>query len=61
VVAIEQNALALKFVNKQTNELCLLAVKKNGLALKLVTRQTSATCIAAIEQNGNVPFGRKEK
>ena len=37
-VAIQQNPLALEFVEPQTKKLCLLALNLNGLALKHIKR-----------------------
>lgn len=51
------NGLLLKFVENQTEELCLVAVKQNGLALKFVINQTEEICIAAAKQNRDaIPY-----
>ena len=53
IEAVKQNGLALKYVKKQTNELCLEAVKQNGCALQYVKIQTSEICLEAVKQNIN--------
>ena len=51
------NGLLLKFLEKQTEELCLTAVQQNGLALKFVKEQTPKICIAAAKQNRDaIPY-----
>ena len=51
-LAVQQDGLALEFVNNQTPELCELAVRQNGLALQFVVNQSSELCELAVQQNG---------
>ena len=48
---ILHNGMLLKFINKQTDELCINAVKQNGLALEYVGRQTEEICLQSVKQN----------
>lgn len=50
-VAIEQNGLALQFINQQDTEMCQRAVKKNGLALQFVHDKTWDICTLAYTSN----------
>ena len=43
---------AMKEIQNQTNEICLLAVKQNGMALQFVKNQTNEICLSAVQQNG---------
>jgi len=51
IEAIKQNGLLLKFVKKQTYDICLEAVSQNGLALEYVETQTATLCFRAAKQN----------
>ncbi len=42
----------LKYVKKQTHQICLEAVTYNGHALEYVKKQTPEICLAAVKQNG---------
>ena len=53
VEAVKQKGWALKFVKKQTQELCLEAVKQNGYALQYVKDQTPELCLEAVKQDGS--------
>ena len=48
---IKINASFIKFVSKQTDELCKLAVQKNVSSLQFVKEQTEELCKFAILQN----------
>jgi hypothetical protein len=50
--AVERCGIDLKFIKKQTPEICLAAVKQNGLALYYVKEQSYQICLAAVKQNG---------
>jgi len=43
---------AMKEIQNQTEEMCLLAVKQNGMALQFVKNQTNEICLLAVKQNG---------
>lgn len=47
---VRQDGLELKFVMKQTPEICMTAVKQNGLALKYVEKQTPEIWLAAVRK-----------
>jgi hypothetical protein len=51
---VQQNSSALRFVNRQTPELCMAAVCHDGYALLHVREQTPELCMAAVQQNGIV-------
>lgn len=51
LAAVNENGLALKYIENQTKELCLVAVNENGLALKYVKQQTNELCLAAVNEN----------
>lgn len=42
----------LRYIEDQTNEICLDAVKQNPFVLKFVKNQTDEICIAAVRKNG---------
>lgn len=48
---VRRDGMALRFIEKQTHELCLEAVKQNGLALQYVLVQSEDICLAAYKQN----------
>ena len=50
--AVQQNGLALKYVNKQTPIICEYAVKQNAYALEFVKEQTEDICLYSVQQNG---------
>ena len=52
MATVQQDGMALKHINAQTPELCMLAVQQDGYALEYVTEQTPALCMAAVRQNG---------
>ncbi|MCQ4379844.1 DUF4116 domain-containing protein, partial [Clostridioides difficile] len=41
-----------KWVENQTEEICMEAVRQNGLDLKFVKNQTETICLRAVRQNG---------
>jgi len=41
----------LRFINNQTEKICLEAVKQNGSALQYVKNQTEKICLEAVKQN----------
>lgn len=49
-MAVQQNGIALQFIEKQTEEICKLAVQQNGWALQYVISQTEEICKLAIQQ-----------
>ena len=49
---VQQDGLALQYVEEQTEELCRLAFQKHGYALKFVKEQTEELCRLAVQQNG---------
>lgn len=51
---VQQNGLALQYVENQTPEICLAAVRKNGRALQHVKNQTPEICLAAVRQNPKI-------
>ena len=50
---VRENGYNLRFVHKQTPEICLEAVNEDGDALKYVKEQTPEICLAAVKQYGN--------
>ena len=50
--AIYRSGFNLKYVHKQTSEICLVAVKENGSALQYVRKQTPEICLAAVKKEG---------
>jgi hypothetical protein len=51
---LRKDGLALRYVKKQTPELCLAAVQQNGWALLYAKEQTPELCFAAVQQNSLV-------
>ena len=49
LLMVQKNGLALEYVKKQTEEICLAAVKKTGYVLEYVIEQTEEICLAAIK------------
>jgi hypothetical protein len=49
---VRKNGELLKYIDNQTEEICLEAVKKNGWALRYVKKQTPEICLAAVKENG---------
>ena len=47
-----KEGLNLQYIEKQTDNLCLIAVKNNGLALFWVENKTNEICYEAVKQNG---------
>ncbi len=43
-LAVQQNGLALEFVEEQTEEICKLAVQQNWRALEFVKEQNEELC-----------------
>jgi len=50
--AVKQDGDALRYVERQTPEICLAAVKENTHALCYVKEQTPEICLEAVRQNG---------
>jgi len=46
----------LKYVKKQTSEICLAAVRADGGALALVNEQTFEICLEAVRQDGTMLY-----
>ena len=49
---LSEDGLMLRYVIKQTEDLCLVAVGNNGLALQNVENQTKEICLSAVKNNG---------
>jgi hypothetical protein len=47
--AVVQNELALKYIKKQTPELCLTVVNRDGELLKYVEERNPEICLAAVK------------
>ena len=45
------NPLSLRYVENQTEELCLTAVAQAGYSLEYVRNQSEAICLEAVKQN----------
>jgi len=43
--------MALRYINNQTEKMCLNAVNQNGYALRYVQNQTEELCLEALIQN----------
>ena len=50
--AVKQSGYALKYIQTQTEAICLEAVKQNGEVLQFVQTQTEAICLEAVKQSG---------
>ncbi len=50
----KRSYMALQYVNKQTEEICLQAVRIDGRALQYVKEQTEEICLESVRQNGKV-------
>ena len=50
--AVIQNGYSLRYVKKQTPEICLEAVKENGDSLQYVKDQTPEICLEAVKKYG---------
>ncbi|MDI3074850.1 hypothetical protein QJL41_09940 [Clostridioides difficile] len=48
---VEVYGSTLKYIDNQTDELCLKAVKGNGVALRYVKKQTEEICIEAVRRD----------
>lgn len=46
------NGALLRFIDEQTEEICLAAVRNWGYALQYVKEQTEEICLAAVQQDG---------
>ncbi|CCL32146.1 hypothetical protein BN174_3470002 [Clostridioides difficile E15] len=51
---MENRGFALKYIENQTEELCLIAVREDPVALQFVKSQTEDICIEAVRRNGYV-------
>ena len=49
---VHQNGNSLRYVKKQTEDICKLAVRQNGDALKYVKELTEDICKIAVFENG---------
>jgi hypothetical protein len=56
LIAVQQNGMLLKYIDTQTEEICLAAVKRTGCALQFVKNQTEEICIEAIKNSGYLKF-----
>ena len=52
LAAVNQDGWALKYVQNQTEEICLAAVNQDGYALQYVQNQTEEICLAAVNESG---------
>jgi len=48
---VKFDGLALRYIPKQNEQICMAAVEQNGLALKYVLIHSQDICVAAIKQN----------
>jgi transposase len=48
---VKKDGCVLRYVKKQTPELCLAAVKQNGWIIQHIKEQTLEICLAAVQQN----------
>jgi hypothetical protein len=51
LLAVKEAGLNLKYIDDQTDDICLEAVKQDGVALKYVTDQTDEICLEAIQND----------
>ena len=49
---VRKDCIVLRFMDYQTEEMCLIAVKQDGMILEYVHKQTDRICWVAINQNG---------
>lgn len=54
LLAVKQNPEMLKYVTKQTPEICIEAVRQNGFAYLYVKTPTTEICLEAVRQNASV-------
>lgn len=52
MAAVKQNGWALKHIQEQTVEICMVAVQNTGCALAYVKNQTPEICFAAVMKDG---------
>jgi len=52
MLAVTQDPMTIRFVNKQTWGLCMAAIKSNPLAIQYVRNQTHELCEIALSMNG---------
>jgi len=58
---VKNDGMALKFIEHQTDEMCVLAITNNTYSLEFVKNQTEAMCLFAVSINGSVlPLVRKQ-
>ena len=50
---VEQDGYALRYVEEQTEAICLAAVKQDGYVLQYVKKQNEAICLAAVKRTGD--------
>ena len=50
---MQQDGHALRYVEQQTDEICLAAVQQDGHALQYVKQQTDEICLAAMQRDGD--------
>lgn len=50
---IYRNGCLIEYVNKPSEELCLVAVRQNGRALEFIEEQTEEMCLVALENDAN--------
>lgn len=53
IMLLEKHSFALKYIKKQTNEMCEKAVKRTGYAIEFVHDQTEEISRLALEQNAD--------
>ena len=47
---VEEDPYNLKYINNQTEEMCLVAVRQDGWVLQYVKEQTEEMCFIAVQQ-----------
>jgi hypothetical protein len=54
IAAVKKNGLLIRNVEKQEEDICIVAVRQNGLALRFIKNRykTARICIIAVGQNG---------
>ena len=52
MAAVQQDGMALQYVEEQTLEICMAAVQQDGRALQCVEEQTLEICMDAVQENG---------
>lgn len=48
---VRKDGLELRYIDDQTEEMCLIAVRQNGYSLRCVRNKTLDICLEAIKEN----------